>query len=100
MGHQSTNGYVTQGDALADLIVFSGVPDRIEITCLSFPVLVQFTDEQGRVRPEIRIEAGGAYDAQLRARKVRARNATAGSNALVQVIGKWAVANPGYVPLQ
>ncbi len=100
LGYQSTEGYVTLADTLADLITFSGQPDRIELTCLSFPALVQFTDEHGRVRPEIRIEAGGAYDAQLRARKVRARNATAGSNALVQVIGKWAVPNPAYVPLR
>jgi len=88
-GYQSTEGYVTLGDTLADLIAFSGFPDRIEITVLTFPAIIELTDEQGRERPEIRIEANGTYDSQLRARKVRARNATAGSNATVQVIGKW-----------
>jgi hypothetical protein len=89
-GYQSTSGYVTLGDPLADVIAFSGFPERIEITVLTFPAMVQLTDEQGRERPEIRIEANGSYDSQLRARKVRARNATAGSNATIQVIGKWA----------
>jgi hypothetical protein len=90
LDYQSTKGYVTIGDTVADVLAFSGFPDRIEITVLTFPAIVNLTDEQNREGPDIRIEAFGAYDAQIRARKVRARNATAGSNALVQVIGKWA----------
>jgi hypothetical protein len=88
-GYQSTRGYVTQGDTAADLISFAGFPDRIEITVLTFAAILNFTDEQNREGPDIRIEANGTYDAQLRAKKVRARNATAGSNATVQAIGKW-----------
>jgi hypothetical protein len=87
--YQTTRGYVTQGDAATDLISFSGFPDRIEITVLTFAAIVNFTDEQNREGPDIRIEALGTYDAQIRAKKVRARNATPGSNALVQAIGKW-----------
>jgi hypothetical protein len=88
-GYQTTRGYVTQADTAADLISFAGFPDRIELTVLTFAAIVNFTDEQNREGPDIRIEANGTYDAQLRAKKVRARNATAGSNALVQAIGKW-----------
>ena len=88
--YQTTRGYITQGDTAADLISFSGFPDRIEITVLTFPAIVNLTDEQNREGPDVRIEANGTYDAQIRAKKVRARNATAGSNALVQAIGKWA----------
>lgn len=88
-GYQSTEGYRTMADGLADVINFSGFPDRTEITVLTFPVIVELTDEQGRERPEVRIEAGGTWATDLRAKKVRARNATAGSNGLIQVVGKW-----------
>jgi hypothetical protein len=87
--YQTTGGYITQGDAAADLISFSGFPDRIEITVRTFAAIINLTDEQNREGPDIRIEADGTYDAQIRAKKVRARNATAGSNALIQAIGKW-----------
>lgn len=99
-GYQTTRGYVTQGDAAADLISFSGFPDRIEITVLTFPAIINLTDEQNREGPDIRIEASGSYDAQIRAKKVRARNATPGSNATVQAIGKWACGTSSPYALQ
>lgn len=97
--YQTTNGYITLGDALTNVLTFSGCPDRIEVSVLTFPALVQFTDHTGREGPEIRIEANAAYDSQIRANKVKARNATAGSNAQIQVIGKWAPRPAAHEPV-
>lgn len=86
---QGTQGYVTIGDTESEVIRFSGCPERIEIWVLTFPAIIRFTDEHGRPLQDVRIEAGVFYEPQIRAHSVRARNATAGSNAAIQAIGKW-----------
>lgn len=86
---QSTQGYKILTDADAEAMRFSGCPDRIELWVLDNPAIVRFTDEQGRPLAEIQIEAGVFYEPQIRAHAIRARNATAGFNARLQVVGKW-----------
>lgn len=87
---QGTQGYRTLGDSLAEAIRFSGCPDRIELWVLDNPAMVRFTDEQGRPLQDIQIEAGVFYEPQIRAHAIQARNATAGLNARLQAVGKWA----------
>lgn len=86
---QTTNGYVSLGTTLGDIITFSGCPDRIEIVVLDFAVDLAFTDEQGRDSHLIRVEPAVAYDPGVRAHKVRGQNAVAGSVGRVQAVGKW-----------
>lgn len=86
---QGTEGYKTLSDAEAEAVRFSGCPERIELWVLDNPAIVRFTDEHGRPLATIQIEAGVFYEPQIRAHAIRARNATAGFNARLQVIGKW-----------
>lgn len=89
---QGTQGYKTLTDTEAEIMRFSGCPDRIELWVLDNPAIVRFTDEQGRPLATIQIEAGVFYEPQIRAHAIHASNATAGLNARLQVVGKWAAA--------
>ena len=86
---QGTEGYKTLADTEAEALRFSGCPERIELWVLDNPAIVRFTDEQGRPLATIQTEAGMFYEPQIRAHAIQARNATAGLNARIQVIGKW-----------
>jgi len=88
-GQQSTQGFVSLATAEAEILRFSGFPERIEVWILDNDAVIKFTDEQGRPLQEITVLAGNFYEPQLRARAVRARNATAGMVARAQVVGKW-----------
>lgn len=87
---QATQGYSTLTDTLTQVIRFSGWPDRIEVWIRDNPAVIRFLDEHGRPIQDIRIETGVFYEPNIRAHSVSARNATAGLNALIQVVGKWA----------
>ena len=87
---QGTQGYSTRTDTRTQVIRFSGFPDRIEIWVRDNPAIIRFLDEQGRPLQDIRIEAGVFYEPNIRGHSVSARNATAGLNAQIQVVGKWA----------
>lgn len=88
--HQSTNGFITLGDTDADVLVFSGVPDRVEVWVEVQDAIVTFEGLTQREEAEITLRAGQFYEPALPARRIVARNATAGLNARVQVVGKWA----------
>jgi hypothetical protein len=88
-GSQSTQGFVLLATAEAEILRFSGFPDRIEVTVLDNDAVIRFTDEQRRPIQEITVLAGTFKEPNIRARAVQARNATAGMVARVQVVGKW-----------
>jgi hypothetical protein len=84
-----TPGYVTLGNALAELIRFSGFPDRIELWIRDNDAIVAMVDEHGRDPREVLAPVGVFYEPNVRARAVWARNAVAGVVARVQAVGKW-----------
>lgn len=94
-GQQTTQGFSSLGTAMTEVIRFSGFPDRIEIWILDNNAVIQFTDEQQRPTQEITVLAGNFYEPQIRQHTVRARNATAGLVARIQVVGKWLAQSKG-----
>lgn len=87
---ETSGGFVTLGDTDAEVLVFSGAPDRIE-------VLVELNDAiitpQTRGRQEVEtitMRAGQSYMLDAAYCRVLGRNAVAGLNARVQVIGRYA----------
>jgi hypothetical protein len=87
--HAATAGYVTLGTALADVLVFAGVPDRIELFTRDAAVVVQFTDRADVELDTIELPPGVFYEPGLVAEKIRARNAVAGVVGKLQVVGKY-----------
>lgn len=87
--HQTTRGYIALGTAMADVIVFAGVPDKIELFTRDAAMVVQFTDRADQELDTIELPAGIFYEPGLVGEKVRARNAAAGVVASLQVIGKY-----------
>lgn len=87
--HQTTAGYVTLGTALADVIVFAGVPDKIELFTRSNAITVTFTDRADVELDTIELPAGMFYEPGLVCEKIRARNTVAGQVGELQVIGKY-----------
>ncbi len=87
--YETTRGYVSLGTVAADLIHFSGFPDVVEIFVLDNGAILTFDCGLPQARDEITIGAGNFYEPKIRTHKVRARNATAGLVARVQVVGKW-----------
>ncbi len=92
---ESTRGFVTLGNTDADIINFSGTPDRVEVFVETNDAILRFTGLIDTERAEITIRAGVRYEPDFCARRVIGRNATAGLNASVQVIGKWAEPREG-----
>jgi len=87
--HVATAGYVTLGTALADILIFPGVPDKIELFTRAAGVVVVFTDRFDVGRGSIELPAGIFYEPGLVCEKIRARNAIAGQVASLQVVGKY-----------
>ncbi|MFZ1057788.1 MAG: hypothetical protein WAP47_01210 [Candidatus Rokuibacteriota bacterium] len=86
---QVTPGYVSITDALAELIRFSGCPDRVEIWVRDNDAIVAMVDEQGRDGREVLVPVGVFYEPGVHCRAVWARNAISGLTARVQAVGKW-----------
>ena len=87
---QTSGGFVTVGDTDAEVLVFSGRPDRVEVVVELNDVILSLRDRTRRVSDEITLRAGQRYEWQVRGDRLVARNATAGLNARVQVVGQWA----------
>lgn len=83
-------GPTTQGDASAVLGTFSGRPDSIVLTSYTHGALFVLTDRLDRELDVIHVPAGSIHETHVRADRVYARNAIAGSNALASAHGKWA----------
>jgi hypothetical protein len=88
--HQTSGGFVTLGDTDADVLVFSGVPERVEVWVELNDAIVTFEGLLTKEEAEITLRAGQFYEPAIPCRRVVARNATAGLNARIQVVGKWA----------
>ena len=87
--YETSRGYVSLGTAESTLIHFSGYPDVIELFVLDNAAIFSFDEDPEDARDEIRVEANNFYEPAIRAHRVRARNATDGLVARVQVVGKW-----------
>lgn len=87
---ETSDGFVTLGDADAEVYAFSGAPDRIELLVeLNDAIITPRT--RGRQELEtITMRAGQSYELDARYCVIVGRNLTAGLNARVQVIGRYA----------
>lgn len=86
---ETTAGFVTLGDALADVIQFSGAPDSVTIAVETFDAIVQYQRRGRAAQDTVLVRAGQTFAPDVQVEIIRARNNTPGSNAIVQVIGKW-----------
>jgi hypothetical protein len=80
---ESTDGEVTLGDTNADLFSASGTPDKWRVTARAFGALIVPTNILDQEEDAILIPAGETVEFYVPRRKLRARNATAASNATV-----------------
>lgn len=88
--HEATAGFVTTGNTLADVIVFSGTPDRVEIWVETNDVILALTDLLTREEARITLRAGQYWEPAIPCGRVQAMNAVAGFDGSIQVVGKWA----------
>ena len=80
---ESTDGEVTLGDTTADLFTASGTPDKWRVTARAFGALIVPTNILDQEEDAILVPAGETVEFNVPRRKLRARNATAASNATV-----------------
>jgi len=86
---ETTRGFVTLGDTDAEVLVFSGVPERVELIVELFDAIIT---PRSRARSEdftVTMRAGQSHKLDVSAERILARNAVAGSNARLQVIGRY-----------
>lgn len=88
--HEATQGFVATTNTLANIIVFSGTPDRVEIWVETNDVILALTDLLTREEARITIRAGQYWEPAIPCGRVQAVNAVAGFNGRIQVVGKWA----------
>lgn len=87
---EGPEGELTVTDAFTEQFSFSGRPDTIFLQARTFGAVVLLTDHLGRGGRFLTIHAGENFETHYAARKVFARNLTAGSPALLSIFGKWA----------
>jgi hypothetical protein len=87
---ETTRGFVTLSDSDTDVIRFSGEVDSVEVFVETFGAILTFTDRDNVELDTITLRVNTTYSARYACSVVRARNAVGGSNATVQVIGRWA----------
>lgn len=83
---------ITCADTDTAVHIFSGRPDAIDLAAHTFSAVFTFQDEMGRELGEMLVPAGAVYLSHISCNRVLARNAVAGSVAVVQVLGKWTTA--------
>ena len=81
---------VTLGDTDAEVFRFSGRPDSIFLAARAFPAIVTLTDRLGREVTTLLVPVDAAVETYVARDRVLGRNAIAGSNAVLSVVGKWA----------
>jgi len=81
---------VTLGDTDATVYRFSGRPDSIMLSANLFAALFTLTSRLGGEPTVLMVGAGETVETFVARDTVLARNAIAGSNAKVTVVGKWA----------
>lgn len=80
---ESTNGEVTLGDTNATVFTASGTPDKWRITARAFGALIVLTNILDQEEQAVLVPAGETVELYVPRRRIRARNATAASNATV-----------------
>ena len=88
----------TLGDTDTEIGRFSGVPDSIVLTSSAFGALFTLRRRGSESGTLIRVLVGDTVETHLARDVVLARNAVAGSNAVVSVVGKWAAREPASTP--
>jgi len=86
---ETTAGFITLGDAFSDVIQFSGSPDSVTVIVETFDALIQYQRRGEPSQDAVVVRAGQTFAPDVKTEVIRARNNLAGSNATVQVIGKW-----------
>jgi len=81
---------ITLGDTDATIFRFSGRPDSIMLSANLFGALFTLTSRLGGEPTVLLVGAGETVETFVARDTVLARNAVAGSNAKVTVVGKWA----------
>lgn len=81
---------ITCADTEAEVFRFSGRPDTIFLSARSFPAIVVLTDRLNRERTTLLVPVNASIETFVARDTVRARNAIAGSAAIITVVGKWA----------
>jgi hypothetical protein len=79
--YESTDGEVTLGDTLATIFTASGTPDKWRITARAFGALLVLTNSVDQDEHRLLLPVGETVELYVRRRRLRALNATAGSNA-------------------
>ena len=85
--YEGPAAYVTIADTLTAVYVFSGHPDRIDLSARTNPAFFVLDDLDGREADPIFVAAGTTVQVHVPRRRVQARNVVAGSNADVNVTG-------------
>jgi len=86
---ETTRGFVTLGDTDAEIILFSGTPNRIELLVELFDAIITPRTRGEQEIQTITMRAGQSLQLDLGVGIIVARNAVAGSNARLQVIGRY-----------
>jgi hypothetical protein len=81
---------ITVGDTDGLVFQFSGRPDSIMLSARAFPALFTLTDRLRREATVILVNVGQSLETYVARDTVLARNAVAGSAAIVTCVGKWA----------
>jgi hypothetical protein len=85
-----SSSLTTLGDTNATVITFSGRPDAVQLSAQAFGAIFVLDDLVNRTLTELHIPAGASETIRVNPKIVRARNAVAGSNAIVMAVGLWA----------
>ena len=80
----------TSGDTDTVAFAFSGRPDSILLSVRAFPALFTMTSRLGGESTVLLVPVNETVETFTARDTVLVRNAIAGSNALVTVVGKWA----------
>lgn len=84
---ESTRGFVAVADAEADIINFSAVVSRVEVSCETFNATLRFKHRDRDEADTVLVRAGTIRTFDFRCTGVRAFNTTGGSAASLQIIG-------------
>lgn len=85
-----SSSLTTLGDTDAAVVTFSGRPDAVQFSAQAFGAIFVLDDLTNRTFSELHVPAGESITVRVNPKIVRARNAVAGSNAIVMAVGLWA----------
>jgi hypothetical protein len=83
--YEGTSAAVTLSDTLSEVLICSGHPDRFDLSARTNPALFVLDDIDGRETDPIHVPVNTTLTVYIPRRRVRGKNAIAGSNAVVHV---------------